>query len=123
MLTDPTPEQILAARPDELVLLLFNGAADFGRQAVAHMDADRDDEASESLGRVRAILVELDNTIDRDAGAMGRHLAAIYEYLMRRISAPVVERADLVEVISDIETLGEAWQTLVERRDAELATA
>lgn len=123
MLTDPTPEQILSARQDELVLLLFQGAARFGRDTVAHMDADRDAEATESLQRVRAILIELDSTIDRDAGAMGRHLAAIYEYLMRRISAPVVDRADLIEVISDMETLGDAWHTLVERRDAELAAA
>lgn len=123
MLIDPTPEQIMAARPDELVLLLFQGAANFGRQAVAHMDADRDDEASASVERIRAILVELDSTIDRSAGTMGRHLAAIYEYLMRRISAPVVERNDILEVVSDIETLADAWQTIVEQRDAELATA
>lgn len=123
MHTDPTPEQILSARPEELVMMLFHGAAKFGREAVHHMDADREDLAVESVARVRAILAELDRTIDHEAGPMGRHLAAVYEYLTRRISAAVVERADVLEVVSDIESLGEAWETLVERRTAELQAA
>ncbi len=123
MHNDPTPEEILSARPDELVLMLFHGAAKFGREAVAHLDDDRDDLAVESVQRVRAILVELDRTIDHEAGPMGRHLAAIYDYLMRRIAAPVVERTDILEVVSDIESLSEAWKTLVERRNEELQAA
>lgn len=123
MQSEPTPEQILSARPEELVMMLFQGAARFGHEAIAHLDDDRDDLAAESIHRVRAILAELDRTIDHDAGPLGRHMAAIYEYLVRRISAPVVDRAEVVEVISDIEEIGAAWAALVEQRNTELQSA
>ncbi len=121
MQSDPRPETIESARPDELVLMLFEGAVRFGRQAVADLDADRDEEAARAVGRVRAILTELDHSLNRDAGVVSRHLAAIYDYLMRRLSAPVVERDAILEVVSDIETLAETWSVLVARHDAALA--
>lgn len=110
-----------SARPDELVLMLFEGAARFGRQAVAAYDAGRDAEAS--VDRVRAILQELDRNLDRRAGTIGRHLGAIYDYLLRRLAGPEVGRDAMSEVVSDIETLAQTWSVLVERRDAELAAA
>lgn len=121
MHTDPNPDAIATARPDELILMLFEGAVRFGRQSVAQLDADQDAAAAESVARVRAILTELDESLDRDAGAISRHLAAIYDYLIRRLSAPVVERDTILEVVGDIETLAQTWAVLVERQDAELA--
>lgn len=123
MHTDPNPDVIASARPDELILMLFEGAVRFGRDCVRHLDADRDAAASESLMRVRDILTELDANLDRNAGAISRHLAAIYDYLIRRLSTPVVERDTILEVVGDIETLAQTWAVLVKRHDAELAAA
>jgi len=123
MHADPRSETVESARPDELVLMLFEGAVRFGREAIAEFDAGRGREAEASVGRVRAILLELDRNLDRRAGTIGRHLGAIYDYLLRRLSGPEVGREAMFEVVSDIETLAQTWSVLVERRDAELAAA
>lgn len=122
MHADPRLENAESARPDELVLMLFEGAVRFGRQAVAAYDAGRAD-AEAHVERVRAILQELDRNLDRRAGTIGRHLGAIYDYLLRRLAGPEVGRDAMSEVVSDIETLAQTWSVLVERRDAELAAA
>lgn len=118
---DPRPETIAAARADELVLMLFEGAVRFGREAVAALDAGDDVTARQRIVRVQAILAELDGGLDRGAGPVGRHLAAIYDYLMRRLTAPDAGRDAVLEVVTDIETLADAWAELVARRAAELA--
>lgn len=103
--------------------MLFAGAVRFGREAIAAYDADNEELALARVARVRAILQELDRTLDRRAGTIGRHLGAIYDYLLRRIDAHEVARDAMFEVVSDIETLAQTWSVLVERRDAELAAA
>lgn len=120
---DPRPATLESARPDELVLMLFGGAVRFGREAVAAFDAGDEDLALARVARVRAILQELDRNLDRRAGTIGRHLGAIYDYLLRRLSVTEVGRTAMFEVVSDIETLAQTWSVLVERRDAELAAA
>lgn len=103
--------------------MLFGGAVRFGREAVAAFDAGDEETALARVARVRAILQELDRNLDRRAGTIGRHLGAIYDYLLRRLSVREVSRDAMFEVISDVETLAQTWSVLVERRDAELASA
>ena len=123
MHADPRPHVVETARPDELVLLLFGGAVRFGREAVMAFEAGDRDRGLARIARVRAILHELDDKLDRKAGTIGRHLGAIYDYLLRRLDPDSVTAEGTREVISDIETLAETWSVLVERRDAELAEA
>jgi flagellar secretion chaperone FliS len=123
MHSDPTLAQVQNASPEDLVLMLFEGAVRFGREARRAIDAGDRPRAEQLVGRVRAIVRELENGLNPEAGAISRHLAAIYEYVLRRLEPADVDAEIIDEVVADIEVLCEAWSALVARRQADVAPA
>jgi flagellar protein FliS len=123
MHSDPSPEQVNNASPEDLVLMLFEGAVRFGRQASAALSAGRQEQGLQLVGRVRAIVEELDRALNPEAGTISRHLAAIYEYVLRRLAPADIAGETVDEVIADLEVLREAWTALVMERRAESAAA
>ncbi|MGD9570737.1 MAG: flagellar export chaperone FliS [Thermoleophilia bacterium] len=123
MHSTPSLEQVRSASPEDLVLMLFEGAVSFGRQAEqALMKGDRATGAA-MVGRVRAIVEELDRGLNPAAGSITRHLGAIYEYVLRRLDPDTVDAATVGEVIADLGVLCEAWSALVAERRAEAEAA
>lgn len=120
---EPTPEDIATATPDMLTLMLFEGAVRFGGQAQDALSAGDIPAGAHLVGRVRAIVQELDSSLNHAAGPIAGHLASIYEYLLRRLDVAVDDPAALEEVVADLEDLGRTWGTLVESRQAETALA
>jgi flagellar secretion chaperone FliS len=116
MHSDPSLEQLRSAPPEDLVLMLYEGAFRFGHEARAALLADDPDRAHELVGRVRAIVAELDRSLNRDAGSISRHLAAIYDYVLRRLEPAEIDAAALDEVIADLGVLCQAWTSLVAGR-------
>ena len=125
MHSTPSPEQVQSASPEDLVLMLFEGAVRFGHQAQDALNAGDRAGGSALVGRVRAIVEELDRSLNPAAGSITRHLSAIYEYVLRRLEPETIDATTLGEVIADLKVLCEAWTALVaERRDeASQATA
>ncbi len=119
MHSSPSVAQIQSAPPEGLVLMLFEGAIRFGAEADAALG--RGDRAAVAglVGRVRAIVEELDRGLNPAAGTITRHLAAIYEYVLRRLDPDTVDSATLREVMADLGVLCEAWTALVAERRAE----
>jgi flagellar protein FliS len=119
MHSTPSPEQVRTASPEDLVLMLFEGAVRFGHQA-QHALTDGDRATGTALvGRVRAIVEELDRSLNPAAGSITRHLSAIYEYVLRRLEPDTIDATTLGEVISDLQVLCEAWTALVAERRLE----
>jgi flagellar protein FliS len=119
----PSPEQVQSASPEDLVLMLFEGAVRFGRQAQEALLAGDREAGAALAGRVRAIVEELDRSLNPAAGSISRHLSAIYEYVLRRLRPDAIDATTLGEVISDLEVLCEAWTALVAERRAEESKA
>ena len=71
------------------------------------------------MGRVRAIVEELDRGLNPAAGSITRHLGAIYEYVLRRLDPETVDAVTVGEVIADLLILCEAWSALCAERRAE----
>ena len=122
MHSDPSPENVQNASPEGLVLMLFEGAVRFGREARAALEAGDRDRGEALAGRVRAIVQELEKGLNPGAGSISRHLAAIYEYVLRRLDPATVDARTLDEVTADLQVLCEAWTALVEERRAEAGT-
>lgn len=122
MHSDPSDEHVHNASPEALVLMLFEGAARFGREAGAAIAAGERDRGEALAGRVRAIVRELERGLNPAAGSISRHLAAIYEYVLRRLDPATIDAATIDEVVADLEVLCEAWTALVEERWTEPAT-
>ncbi len=119
MHSTPSLEQVQSASPEDLILMLFEGAVRFGAEAdEALVRGDRENGAR-LIGRVRAIVEELDRGLNPEAGTITRHLGAIYEYVLRRLDPDTVDSPTLREVMADLQVLCEAWTALVAERKAE----
>jgi flagellar protein FliS len=119
MHSSPSVDQIQSASPEDLVLMLFEGAIRFGAEADAALARGDRPAAAGLVGRVRAIVEELDRSLNPEAGTITRHLAAIYEYVLRRLDPDTVDSTTLREVMADLGVLCEAWTALVAERRAE----
>jgi len=115
----PSLEQVQSAGPEDLVLMLFEGAVSFGRQAQHALAMDDREQGAVLVGRVRAIVGELDQGLNPAAGSITRHLGAIYEYVLRRLDPETVDAVTVGEVVADLLVLCDAWSALVDERRAE----
>ena len=102
---------ILTASPEQLVVMLYDGAGRFLRQAEGSMIDGSWLQASEKLSRAEAILDELLATLDMDAGEVADRLQSIYVFCKTRLIEARIER-DPVRVDQVARLLGElrdAW--------------
>jgi flagellar secretion chaperone FliS len=105
---------VLAATPTELVVILYDGARRFLRQAVAAMQQGEIERAHNTLRHAEKIIGHLDGTLDLEQGDIARRLRDIYGFCLRHLNkARVAQDPAMVEEISDL--LGElrdAWSRI-----------
>jgi flagellar protein FliS len=102
---------IMTASPEQLVVMLYDGAGRFLRQAEGSMLEGSWLKASEKLSRAEAIIDELLATLDMDAGEVADRLQSIYVFCKTRLIEARIER-DAVRVDQVARLLGElreAW--------------
>jgi flagellar protein FliS len=102
---------IMTASPEQLVVMLYDGAGRFLRQAEGSMLDGSWLVASEKLSRAEAIIDELLATLDMDAGEVADRLQSIYVFCKTRLIEARIER-DSVRVDQVARLLGElreAW--------------
>ncbi|HEX6621614.1 MAG TPA: flagellar export chaperone FliS [Solirubrobacteraceae bacterium] len=102
---------IMTASPEQLVVMLYDGAGRFLRQAEGSMIDGSWLQASEKLSRAEAIIDELLATLDMDAGEVADRLQSIYVFCKMRLIEARIER-DAVRVDQVARLLGElreAW--------------
>ena len=102
---------VLTASPEQLVVMLYDGAGRFLRQAQAALSEGAIDHARDRLNRGEAIIDELLATLDMDQGAIAERLQAIYVYCKRCLMEARRERdATKVRlVVRLMSELREAW--------------
>jgi flagellar protein FliS len=83
---------VMTASPEQLVVMLYDGAGRFLRQAQGAMLAGTWLPASEKLSRAEAIIDELLATLDMDAGEIAERLQAIYVFCKARLIEARLER-------------------------------
>ncbi len=120
MHSTPSPEQVQSASPEDLILMLFEGAIRFGNEADEALVRGDRAAAAGLIGRVRAIVEELDRGLNPAAGSI---TPPPRRDLRVRPSAPrsrrLVDSPTLREVIADLQVLCEAWTALVAERRGE----
>ncbi|HYM55140.1 MAG TPA: flagellar export chaperone FliS [Solirubrobacteraceae bacterium] len=102
---------VLAATPGQLVVLLYDGARRFLRQAAIAMRAGEIERTHNTLRRAEMIIAHLDGTLDFDQGQVSERLHAIYGFCLRHLNgARLSQDATKLEEVSEL--LGElrdAW--------------
>ena len=102
---------IMTASPEQLVVMLYDGAGRFLRQAEGSMIDGSWLQASEKLSRAEAIIDELLATLDMDAGEVADRLQSIYVFCKTRLIEARIQR-DAVrvdQVARLLSELREAW--------------
>ena len=102
---------VLAATPGQLVVLLYDGARRFLRQATIAMRDGEIERAHNTLRHGERIIAHLDGTLDFEQGELPGRLHAIYLFYLSQLNAARMSQ-DPTKVEEVSELLGElrdAW--------------
>jgi flagellar protein FliS len=102
---------VLAASPVQLVVMLYDGARRFLRQAAVAMRAGEIERGHTTLRRAEMIVAHLDATLDMEQGDVAAHLHSIYLFCLRHLNDArnAQDAGKLEEVDQLLGELREAW--------------
>jgi flagellar protein FliS len=105
---------VLCAAPAQLVVMLYDGARRFLRQAADAMRAREVERAHNKLRQAEQIVAHLDGVLDYEQGAaLAEQLHAIYQFCLTHLDgARINQEAGKLEETSEI--LGELRESWVE---------
>lgn len=105
---------VLAATPAELVVLLYDGARRFLRQAVVAMGDGEIERAHTTLRFGERIISHLDGTLDFEQGDLPQRLHMIYGFCLTQLNAARMHQdtAKIEEVSELLGELREAWSEI-----------
>lgn len=98
-----------------LVIMLYEGAIRFLKQAIAAIEAGDAAEKGRCMAKARAIVDELDTSLDLEAGGeLAVDLRRLYGFMRRHLAAANAARdpAKIRDVISLLEELNEGWKAV-----------
>jgi flagellar protein FliS len=102
---------VFTATPEQLVVMLYDGALRFGRRAQGAWANGDKPGATAAVGRVTAIIHELNATLNMEAGGeIAENLRSIYSFLNRYLVESVTEQ--------DPAKLRRALELIMELREA-----
>jgi len=104
--------QIETANQEKLLIMMYNGAIKFSKQAKEAINRNDYEAVNNSLVRTQAILLELQATLDHQKGGeIAENLDALYDYMKRKLTDANVdkEKEPIDEVIDMLNELKETW--------------
>ncbi|MEA4883637.1 MAG: flagellar export chaperone FliS [Clostridia bacterium] len=103
--------QVQTAPPENLVLMLYDGAIRFANQAKLDLAEGKRESAHKNLTRGQDILSELMGSLNMDAGDIAVNLFKLYEYMQYRLVQANVQRSiePIDEVVRMLGELRETW--------------
>lgn len=116
-MTTPNPygqyrqTQVRTAPPEQLVLMLYDGAIRFGLQSIESMKVNDTVGSHSNLIKVQNILNELMLSLNSDAGEITDQLRLLYDYMQRRaVEANLKKDVAIVEeVLQFLRELRSTW--------------
>ena len=109
---------VLSASPTQLVVLLYDGARRFLRQAAAAMQAREIERAHNALRRAELIIAHLDGVLDDEqGGSLSEQLHAIYRFCLAHLHRGRLDQdvAKLEEVSGLLGELRGSWAEIARR--------
>ncbi|MDK2800267.1 MAG: flagellar secretion chaperone FliS [Clostridiales bacterium] len=101
----------MTAPPQELTLMLYDGAIKFIKQAIIYTQEKKYDKASHFNVRAQDIISELNTTLDMQY-EISHNLRSLYDYMMRRlVEANIKKDANILdEVLGFVTELRDTWK-------------
>ena len=105
---------VLTATPEQLVVMLYDGAIRFLRQSAEYMKAGEREQSRNRMNRAEAIIDELNSTLDMSYGDVPANLRSIYLFCKRHlIHANVNTDPAAIETVARLlGELRESWDQL-----------
>lgn len=104
--------QILNASPEQILIMLYDGAIRFTRQAMQGMDEKNMRVKAEKISRAMAIVSEFANTLDHEVGGkIAEDLDALYNFMILELGRANRENdRKALETVEDLLSgLRETW--------------
>ena len=80
--------QIMTASPEQILIMLYDGAIRFVRQAKQAIEENRPGDKAQAINRAVAIITEFSNTLDYEVGGeLALELSQLYDFSVRELSA------------------------------------
>jgi flagellar secretion chaperone FliS len=105
---------VLTATPEQLVVMLYDGANRFLTQSAVAMRESRPAIAGEKLRRAEAIIDELLATLDMSVGEIAQQLQALYVFFKEHLMAARLEQspAKVEQVARFMRELRTSWASI-----------
>jgi len=79
--------QILSASPEQILLMLYDGAIRFTRQAILGVEENNLEMMTHGIRRAMAIITEFSSTLNHEiGGAIADNLDALYHFMVRELT-------------------------------------
>jgi len=107
--------QIQTADQGNLILLCYDGAISFIKQAIKAHNENKLEHMNELLTKSQNVLWELINGLNFEAGDIAHKLDSLYNYMIRRLIDAQYHNTiePLNEVIAYLQELRESWRTII----------
>lgn len=107
--------QVKTANQGKLILMLYDGAIRFLREAEENIPLKKYDIVNQRIVRTQDILTELMVSLNMSAGELSGNLYRIYEYLNRRLIEANIKKdvTILREVLQHLGDLREVWDEVI----------
>lgn len=115
--------KVLTATPQELTLMLYEGAIKFCNQAKVAIDNKNIQESHRLIIRVQDIIQELRITLNKKY-PIAEQMERVYEYIERRLmEANMQKEADILEEVNEyLRELRDTWKEAMKLAKAKKAT-
>jgi flagellar protein FliS len=118
--------QVTTASPEQILIMLYDGAIRFTRQAIAGVEEEKPDKRRHGITKAMAIISEFAKSLDHE---MGKHFAedldALYAFMMRELMQANLnndlEKLKVVEKL--LVDLRGTWVEAIELNRKEMAAA
>ncbi len=109
--------QVNTASPEQLMLMLYDGAVRFAAMAIKAIEDNTQDKRSYYINKTYAILSEFAATLDHNQDAdLADNLDALYNYMQQRLMDANLHNdpAPIIEVKNLLTDLRQTWAKAIE---------
>jgi len=96
--------QVGTASPEQILLMLYDGAIRFTRRAITGIEEDKPEMRLSGVAKAMAIIAEFSNSLNHDIGGqIAEDLDALYNFMIRELTSANLNND--VQKLRNVETL------------------
>lgn len=115
---------VMTANRETILLMLYQGAIRFLKQAISAQGADNNEETNSSVSRTLEIVTELRACLNHKVGGdIAKSLDELYVYIIEQVVQGNLEKKPelMKNALSILEHLNETWEQAIEKLKQEAA--